>query len=282
MAFSSRGMPLVPYLRLIRAGNCAMAAFGALLAAVVCAGIEGSRDYGLQIGLSMVAAFSFTAAGNSLNDYYDREVDEVAHPDRPIPAGLVSPTGALRASWSFFAVAVLMGAAVGVMSLAIVLSAVLVMVGYERYLKAGGLAGNIAIGWLTGALFLFGGAAVDRMELAWILAALAFLATVGREIVKDIQDIEGDRGSRYTLPMRIGPERAGVVASAAFLGAVVLSPVPYLLDLLSLWYIPVVAAADAIFIYCALIHFTNPRSGQKVAKVAMFVALMAFLLGGVF
>jgi geranylgeranylglycerol-phosphate geranylgeranyltransferase len=156
------------------------------------------------------------------------------------------------------------------------------MVGYEWLLKAEGLAGNLAISWLTGALFLFGGAAVDSLELAWILGALAFLATLGREIVKDIQDIEGDKGSRRTLPMRIGVKNAGIAGSAAFAAAVALSPLPYLLDLLSLWYVPVVLAADAIFIYCALIHFRDAGKGQKVAKLAMLIALIAFLAGGVF
>jgi geranylgeranylglycerol-phosphate geranylgeranyltransferase len=156
------------------------------------------------------------------------------------------------------------------------------MVYYEMILKAKGLSGNLAIGWLTGALFLFGGAAVEGLELAWILAALAFLATLGREIVKDIEDVEGDKGSRLTLPIRIGKRNAGVAASVSFVAAVALSPVPYLLDLLSAWYVPAVVVSDAIFIYCALIQFRNPRMGQKVAKLAMFVALVAFLLGGVF
>ena len=127
-----------------------------------------------------------------------------------------------------------------------------------------------------------GGAAVDSMALAWILAALAFFATLGREIVKDIQDIEGDMGSRHTLPMRIGVRNAGAVGSSAFVIAVALSPLPYLLDLLSLWYVPIVLAADGIFIYCALIHFRSPEKGQRVAKLAMLVALIAFLAGGVF
>lgn len=82
--------------------------------------------------------------------------------------------------------------------------------------------------------------------------------------------------------MRIGARRAGVVGSTAFVGTVALSPVPYLQGLLSIWYVPVVGVADAIFIYCALIHFRSPGQGQKVAKLAMLVALLAFLFGGVF
>lgn len=282
MAESAPSGSLRGYLGLFRLGNCVMGAFGALLAAIVAGGTDGLEEYPVEILLSMGIVVLFTGAGNSLNDYYDRDVDKVAHPDRPIPKGLVRPKDALALSVVMFAATVIMSVFVNLWSFSIVVTSIVIMVGYESLLKAEGLAGNLAISWLTGALFLFGGVAVDRMELAWILAALAFLATLGREIVKDIQDIEGDRGSRRTLPMRIGPRSSGAVASGAFIGAVVLSPVPYLLDLLSVWYLAAVVVADGIFIYCALIHFRNPERGQKTAKLAMLAALAAFLLGGVY
>ena len=269
------------YLKLFRLGNCVMAALGALLASVICAGVDEVSHFVMEIALSMAVVVSFTAAGNSLNDYYDREVDRVAHPERPIPSGKVAPKTARALAFGLFTLAFVLSVFVSWQSVTIVLVSIVIMVGYERSLKAEGFAGNLAISWLTGALFLFGGAAVGKLELAWILAALAFLATLGREIVKDIQDIEGDKGSRRTLPMRVGVKNAGIAGSAAFFGAVALSPLPYLLDLLSIWYVPVVVAADGIFIYCALIHFQNPEKGQKVTKLGMLVALLAFFLGGV-
>lgn len=276
------GRSLRGYFRLFRLGNCVMGAFGALLAAIVCVGLDSIGDFGTQVAFSMSVVIAFTAAGNSLNDYFDREVDKVAHPERPIPSGAVAPSAASAASVALFAIALILGIMINLWSIGIVITSIAIIVGYEKYLKAEGIAGNLAISWLTGALFLFGGAAVERLDLAWILAALAFLATLGREIVKDIQDIEGDKGSRRTLPMRIGTRKAGVLASVGFLAAVALSPAPYLLDLLSWWYVPAVLVSDAIFIYCALIHFRSPEKGQKVAKLAMLVALLAFLLGGVF
>ncbi len=269
------------YMMLLRPGNCLMGAVGALLAAVICAGLSGVEDALVDVVLSMLVVVMFTGAGNALNDYFDRETDKVAHPERPLPQGVIAPKAALYLAGGFFGATLGLSILVNIWSFAIVVTSIVVMVGYEVLLKAEGLAGNMAISWLTGALFLFGGAAVESMDVAWILALLAFLATLGREIVKDIQDMQGDRGTRLTLPMRIGRGRAGVVASVSFLGAVVLSPAPYLLDLLSLWYVVVVAVADAIFIYCALVHFADPVRGQRIAKLAMLVSLVAFLLGGV-
>lgn len=272
---------LIGLVGLLRLGNCVMGALGVLLAALICAGPEHLLDYTVEVVLSMLIVVLFTGAGNALNDYFDREVDKVAHPERPIPMGTVSSRSALVLSIVLFSLTVVASVFVNLWSTLIVVTSIFFMVAYEVLLKAEGLAGNLTISWLTGALFLFGGAVVDSMDIAWILAALAFLATLGREIVKDVQDIEGDRGSRTTLPMRLGTKNAGFVASAAFVGAVALSPVPYLCELLSAWYIPMVAVADAMFIYCATVHFADPKKGQKVAKLAMLVALISFLLGGV-
>jgi len=269
------------YLMLLRPGNCLMGAAGALLAAVICAGLSGVEEASVDVVLSMLVVVMFTGAGNALNDYFDRETDKVAHSERPLPMGLIAPKVALNLSAAFFGATLILSLLVNLWSFAIVVTSIVVMVGYEVLLKAEGLAGNLAISWLTGALFLFGGAAVERMEVAWILALLAFLATLGREVVKDVQDIDGDRGTRLTLPMRVGRGRAGILASVAFFGAVALSPAPYLLDLLSFVYVPAVAVADGIFIYCALIHFADPERGQRIAKLAMLVSLVAFLLGGV-
>jgi len=270
------------YAKLFRLGNCLMGALGVLLAAVICVGVDNVGDFPLEIAFSMIVVVAFTAAGNSLNDYFDREVDKVAHPERPIPSGRIAPKTARDVSWFLFGAALVLAFFVGPISLLIVVVSIAIMVLYEWFLKSEGLVGNLAISWLTGALFLFGGAAVGRLELAWILAALAFLATFGREIIKDIQDIEGDRGHRMTLPMRMGAKGAGIVGSVGLFGAVALSPIPYLLDLLDIWYVPAVAAADGIFIYCALIHFRDPERGQRIAKYGMLVALLAFFLGGVF
>ncbi len=281
MSSASGDRSPVALLGLLRLGNCAMGALGALLAALICAGPEQLPDHAFEVVVSMAVVVLFTGAGNALNDYFDREVDKVAHPERPIPMGRVSPKNALALSAVLFSSTVALSIFVNLWSTLIVVTSIIFMVAYETLLKAEGLAGNLVISWLTGALFLFGGAAVGRMEVAWVLAALAALATLGREIVKDVQDVEGDRGSRTTLPMRVGARNAGLAASAAFAGAVALSPVPYILEQLSVWYVPVVAVADGMFIYCAAVHFSDPRKGQKVAKLAMLVALIAFLLGGI-
>src|SRR3989442_1134453 len=86
----------VPYLRLARPGNAVMSGMGVAIAALVAGGPALVVVRFLSVAFAAVAAFLFTAAGNALNDYFDRETDRTNHPDRPIPRGEISPEEALR------------------------------------------------------------------------------------------------------------------------------------------------------------------------------------------
>jgi geranylgeranylglycerol-phosphate geranylgeranyltransferase len=267
------------YLQLLRLGNCLMSAVALGLAILVAVGTR-VLDHPIETVVGATVVFCFVAGGNSLNDYLDREVDKAAHPERPIPSGRISPKVARNISVGAFVLSFALSLVLNPLSIAIVGSAILIMIGYELVTKKRGLLGNLSIAWLTGALFILGGAIVGQVERTLIIGAMAFLATLGREIVKDIQDMEADV-DRLSLPKRIGKRKAGVVGSAAFLAAVVLSPVPYLVGMFGLGYFFAVLVSDAIFIYSSIVHFENPERGQTWAKYGMAVALVAFLAGGI-
>jgi geranylgeranylglycerol-phosphate geranylgeranyltransferase len=160
----------------------------------------------------------------------------------------------------------------------IVLAAAVMMIGYEITLKQRGFVGNLCIAILTGLVFMFAGGIVGDFSQVWILALLAALVSVGREIAKDIEDEESDKGSRRTLPMMIGDRNAGIVAAVFYVLGPLLSFIPFFTGLFGILY-AVVIVADAIFIYCAVLVFSNPHKSEKLAKVAMFVALISFILG---
>lgn len=271
---------------LVRPLNVAMAAVGCLLGGVAAYGSPEAllRPATLQVVLQAAAiAGVFTAAGNALNDYHDRDVDRINHPDRPIPAGLVPPDRARWAALLLFAPTVPWAALLGGELLLVVLVNLALMLSYERAFKRRGFRGNLLIAWLVASLFLFGGLAVSEtgaaLQRTAILALLAFLATLGREVVKDVEDVAGD-WDRRTLPMILGPDRAGHVAAGLFLVAVGLSGLPVLLGILGVAYAAAVLVADAILIYAARHSARKPALSQRAAKLAMLVALVAFLLGG--
>jgi len=276
--------PMRDYVDLLRPLNCCIAAAAILVGAIVAVGLAGLGGSAIQVAVAVVVGVLFTGAGNALNDFQDREVDKINHPARPIPSGRVSASEALRFAAILFVIALVLSVLAGWLAFFIVMINLGAMISYEARFKRKGLSGNVTIGWLVTSLFIFGGAAAYAgsmqalARVSW-MGLLAFLATLGREIVKDIEDVAGDV-DRRTLPMVIGVDKAGFVASAAFVFGVALSPFPFVTNVLGATYLAVVTLADGIFIYCAWISTANPTLASRAAKYGMVVALFAFLAGG--
>ena len=160
----------------------------------------------------------------------------------------------------------------------------LLLIFYAKTLKGTPLLGNLSIGYLTGSTFLFGASVFGYggLKALFVLFLLAALAITAREIVKDIEDMEGDKmEGADTLPLRIGAKKASYLA--VFIGflAVFLSPLPYLMSVLGLRYLYLVLLADLGFfaaIYQILVR-NNPAKSSKMFKIAMFFALLAFIAG---
>lgn len=276
------------YLRLFRFGNSILGIVGVIVGAFIASGL-GILEYWVSIVISCSIVFVFMAGGNALNDYIDRDIDLIAHPDRPIPRGEISPSVAKNLGVIFMILAVAIGVISQIASwhmdflfwdstsTAIVIIASLLMISYEVFLKQKGFVGNVTIAVLTGMLFLLGGAVCGNIGPVIPMAVMAVLVNIGREISKDIEDKDSDEG-RITLPMKIGNRNASVIACISFLAGVLLSALPLINGSMNIFY-SVVFAADAMFIYAAFIVFKSAHKAQKTAKLAMAFALLAFVIG---
>jgi geranylgeranylglycerol-phosphate geranylgeranyltransferase len=109
---------------------------------------------------------------------------------------------------------------------------------------------------------------------------MATLVSVGREISKDIEDMESDIG-RKTLPMSIGVRNASIVASLFYLAGPILSWYPIYLDPANYLYYSVILA-DIAFFYCAYKVFSDPHAAEKKAKIGMLFGLLAFILSAIY
>lgn len=271
------------YLELMRYRNCAMAG----LAAVIGAAIAYSAAPGelLWIGLIFITVFVITGAGNAINDYFDAGIDAINRPDRPIPSGRITKNSAFRFSIVLFAAGIIISYFIGSDHIPFFIAAFnsVLLYFYASYLKRKAFTGNFSVSYLTGSTFLFGGAAYGGkgIQVTLILFFLSMLATFAREIVKTIEDIDGDRkDGASTLPIMIGERPAAYAACAFGLLAVILSPLPYLMKLFNEYYLFVVGIADVIFLYAIfMILKQNPGESSKYFKVAMFFALLAFIAG---
>ena len=265
------------YLRLFRFGNCLMGAIGVLIACFIAAGFA-LGDHAIKVIIGCVLVICFEAGGNALNDYVDYEIDMTAHPDRPIPCGEISRKTAQICGIAGLAVAVILSFLISFETVPLVILCAILMFAYETVLKQRGFVGNLTIAVLTGLIFLFGGSIIGDYSQVWTLALLATLVSIGREIAKDIEDVESDEGSRKTLPMIIGRKKAATLAAAFFVIGPILSFIPLLDNTFGILYCSVIVA-DIIFIYCATIVFKDAHKAEKLAKVAMFAALISFVLG---
>ncbi|MCL7413927.1 MAG: geranylgeranylglycerol-phosphate geranylgeranyltransferase, partial [ANME-2 cluster archaeon] len=238
------------------------------------------------------AVFLITGAGNAVNDYYDSEIDRINRPDRPIPSARIGRSSALYMSLLLFALGIALSSRLGPVCLVLAAFNSVMLFLYARNFKRMALMGNLVVGYLTGSTFLFGGALAvfegTGIRSTVILFILAALANLAREVVKDIEDMEGDiKGGAHTLPVKIGARGAARVAAVAGISGVVLSPIPLLFNVnnaFGISYLAVIFVADILFLAAVneVLFRNNAKNASKLLKTAMFVALIAFVVGAVF
>lgn len=232
---------------------------------------------------AVVVTVLATAAGNAVNDYFDRDIDAVNAPERPIPRGAVSPRGALAFSALLFALTAAFALTLPLVAIAIAVVNLLALAAYTSVFKGLPGAGNAVVAYLGGSTFLFGAAAVGRPLAGVVLFVLAALSTFAREVVKDVEDVAGDREEGlYTLPIAVGERRSLALAAVVLCVAVLASPLPYLRGLFGPAYLVVVAPADAVMVYAAARSFEDPTRAQNLLKYGMFLAAAAFVVGRAF
>ena len=270
-----------PYLALIRPGNAILTAIAVIAGAFIAAGPD-IVNFQVEIAICCISAMMLVGGGNALNDYNDRESDKENHPNRPIPSGQINAETALNYAQLLLGggLIILIFTLDNKMPFVIALLGMLTLVAYENGLKAAGITGNIAVGFMSGAVFLYAGMAVNNPGPTIWMFGLAFLATISREIVKDIQDLEGDR-DRRTLPSRIGISYSLNIAILILLIAIGLSYTAInQFDGNALnAYVGGITLANATMLFGVY----NSRNedyfmGQKNIKQGMGIAMLAFIV----
>lgn len=266
------------YYDLTRAGNAVASGVLTFIGAYV-TGVAGHARP--AVAAAVAATVLGVAGGNAINDYFDRDVDEINAPDRPIPRGAVSPRGALAFSGVCFAAAVGLSLTLPLLAIAIAIVNLAALVAYTEFFKGLPGAGNALVAYLGGSTFLFGAAAVATPGPASIvLFVLAALSTLTREIVKDVEDVEGDSAEGLrTLPIAIGERRSLHLATGLLAVAIAVSPAPFVLGTFGPTYLLALAPAIAVFVWGGYRSYRDPTAGQSLLKYGMFLAAAAFVIG---
>ena len=269
------------YFDLTRPGNAVLTAIAVIAGGFIAIGPD-IIDLQKEMIICCISAMMLVGGGNALNDYNDRESDKQNHPERPIPSGKISADTALTFAQTLLGLGlvILLITLDNKMPFVIAFIGMVTLVAYEGRLKATGISGNIAVGFMSGAVFLYAGMAVANPGPTLWLFGLAFLATISREIIKDIQDLEGDK-DRFTLPARIGIDASLNIAIGILIIAILLSYTAInLFENMALnVYIAGISLANGVMAF----GLYNAKQedyfmGQKNIKQGMGIAMMAFIV----
>ncbi|MHA1973062.1 MAG: UbiA family prenyltransferase [Candidatus Hodarchaeales archaeon] len=252
---------------------------------------------GLILGL--IATMLLTFAIQSINDFYDVETDKANKRfDRPIARGDLTSDYVLKITSVLFVVAILIIAflviyyRVTIFLLVFAIFSVGLGWGYN-YVKRTGFLGNIwvALGYVAPlfiGFFLLKPSSEVSIQISFIVLITTFFLATGREIVKDIQDYEGDLQSNLnSLAVKLGPKKAGIVA-AFFFSLVFLTTsltgVFIYKNIIFCFFILILAFILILTIYVVLTE-EPARGGKKARKYtrwSLWWALSSFFFGVMF
>jgi len=253
-----------------------------LLSAYIGGLIAGASFFSIPLLLSTVVVFLIGAGSMPLNDYFDRKIDAISHPERPIPKKIIKAKSVLYFSFVLFAIATVISYFINPLCFGIALFSLIFLVGYELLFKNYGFAGNITVAFLSSMAFTFGGAAVGNPLASILFSVITFFLFIGIEVFKDVHDMKGDLLSRKTLPMRIGEKKAVLVGASGLIIAVLLTPLPYIIYGFNVSYLAFMILVDVLWLYGAMITIKDIQKTDytvKLLKKAAGIALIAIIIG---
>jgi geranylgeranylglycerol-phosphate geranylgeranyltransferase len=270
---------LPPALVILRPVNALIAGAGVLLGAAC---LPGNYPW-LTALLGFWAMAALAAGGNAENDFMDLAIDRRNRPDRPLPSGQLRPGMALALGYGGYGLGLMTAFAISLAHGFLVSGMVLLLILYNRNLKRRPLWGNLAVSLLCAL------AVILPEWPAWphatgLAALFAFLTTLVRELLKDLEDMPGDREQGLgTAPIAWG-ERKVIVLVQVLIGLiVVILPLPYVI-----WHWPRAYAvlafmgpAPLLFGIGLQLSRTKPDVAklQRRMKVVMLTGLLALLVG---
>lgn len=276
------------FLRLSRIDHGLMVLVATATGAVAAGGLKALLD--LSVAIASIAALLIEAGVFAYNDILNIEEDRVNCPERPLVRGDLSLREAAVFGVVMLAAGLCLAYAAGLWVLALASLAVVVGMLYNAWLKRWGPLGNLTVAFSTALPFVYGSvAALGTWEgvplRTWLFFLVALLATYGREVVKGIKDIEGDRkvGVR-TYAIILGPRKAAWVSLLFTSVAIALSvPVAFFVPK-PLPYLALVVPVDILLAYSALLVVMDPtrqnaETSRRTSLLGMALGVGAFLLG---
>lgn len=257
-----------------------------MLSIFVAAFITGTISPLYKVLLACFSGGIIMAASNTINDYFDLDIDRINRPKRPLVSGQLNPSFALRLAQVEFVVGILLGFFINLTAFIIALATSSLIIFYSYKFKRMPLIGNLVVSFSTGMAFIYGGVAVNRIKQTVVPAIFSFFYHFGREIIKDIQDMEGDAaGHARTFPLVYGRKAALQLTTINFIVLILLLPIPYLIQWYNLHYLLVIILGILPVLIFTIISIWKDKSPNNLGKIStllkadMPIGLLAIYIG---
>ncbi len=188
---------------------------------VIASGIELSINWSIILVGLLLTGPLVCATSQAVNDWYDREVDAINEPNRPIPSGRIPGRWGLVIAVAWTGLSLLVATALGQWGFAATVLALALAWAYSMpplRLKQNGWWGNAACGlsyeslaWITGSAVMMGG--VMPSPESMLLALMYGLGAHGIMTLNDFKSVAGDtRMGIRSLPVQLGIAKAAHLA----------------------------------------------------------------------
>ena len=271
-------MNLKPFVEIIRPANCLMAAIAVFIGFAVSA---KTYSVTLPVVFAMAAAFLICGAGQAINDYFDFEVDKKIRREKPLPSGKIERNTALAYSMILFLAGILISWLVNFEAFGIALAFSLLLISYSALMQKQKFIGNIVVALGTAFTRMFGASIVQKYGTIIFFAASAFFANMAREIIKDSQDMEADKGRKTTFPMILSAWQVQAAVYLMYALAVIIAFFAWGQKIVTNgYYILFLPAATLVFLHSFNLFAENKeKEAQQFSKIGMAISLLAFLMG---
>ena len=264
------GRATLAVLALARWENALLSVAGVVLGAWA-TGRPGDARTLVMAGVAVL----LTAFANADNDVRDREIDRIAHPNRPLPSGTLSLESARMVVGLTAAGALILSALLGGAQTLAAVGVIAAMTLYNRGMKAQGVPGNVVVAIVASLPFVFGAWSTGSPRAGVPLFLVGVPLHFAREIAKDLDDADGDAAHRRTLPLRAGAGIARlVVVTSVALFVAALAPFAVERPMFAIVVLPAVA----LCLVAARRVLSGQRGTARLLKSAMVVAMIAFVL----
>jgi len=274
---------IILLLKLTRPVNLLITAVSVLVGVIICAEVKPSFQI---IFFAMLSAALSSAGGNVINDIVDIEIDKISHPKRVLASNLISAKSANLFYYLVVAISIALSSLININSFIIVIAANALLLLYSFYLKKIPLVGNLIVSILTGLTFIYGGVVSENISFAFIPAGFALLINFIREIIKDMQDAEGDsKNGVITYPVKNGFDSAKKIILITSTVLIVFTFVPFYFNFYKIeYFVLVMLIVNPMLVFNVKSLYENHSNKNLkrlsgLLKLAMVFGLAAIYFG---